>query len=77
MWEWKPSRLQDLNTLFTIETFFSAIGGPNLQLRTNVSFAGTEWKESLLDPESAECISETDTLLNEVREVVFRVYSEP
>ena len=49
---------------------FSVTGGPNLQLRTNMSVAAMKWKESLLDPESAEFISKTNTLLNEVRQVI-------
>ena len=56
---------------------FSITGGPNLQIRTNVSDAAIKWKESLLDPESAEFISYTDTLLNEVRQVVYQMHSGP
>ena len=59
---------------------FSVTGGPNLQIRTNISVAAIKWKESLLDPESAEFISKTYTLLNEVNEVyqvVFRMHSGP
>ena len=65
------------STLHLHFKLFFVTGGPNLQIRTNVSFAGTNWKESLLDPESAEFISKTDTLLNEVNEVVFRMHAGP
>ncbi|XP_074627543.1 uncharacterized protein LOC141885641 [Acropora palmata] len=53
-----------------ISTFFNYYkGSPNLQIRTNVSVADIKWKESLLDPESAEFMSKTDTLLNEIKAV--------
>ena len=66
-----------ISTLYLQLKLFSVTGSPNLQIRTNVSVADIKWKESLLDPESAEFMSKTDTLLNEVRQVVYRMHPGP
>ena len=65
------------STLYLQLKLFYVTGLPNLQIRTNMSDAAIKWKESLLDPESTEFMSKTDTLLNKVRQIVYRMHPGP